>query len=252
MPHRGRRPSHKREHNSCDTLLGKRNSFAHEDPNQFSSRFTRIHGIPPTSDYTKWFSRYNALVTRSREEFVAHYERKYGLRSHIPIWMAIELWDFGTLSFALAGLRIADQKAIANRFSLPDGRLLISWIKTLNQVRNAIAHHGRLRNANLLENPVLPRLGEISDFDPLLSLPGVVTRMYSVCCILCYLTNVINQQSSWIDNLKTLLKAFPVMPHAQIQNMGFPSDWETHGFWNYGAPATAVTRQSPASTTPSP
>jgi abortive infection bacteriophage resistance protein len=147
----------------------------------------------------------------------------------LPIWIAIELWDFGLLSFAFSGLRIADQMAIANRFSVPHGNLMKSWLKSLNYVRNIIAHHGRLWNASLVQNPHLPKIGQISTFDSIV--PITSTKIYSVCCILYYLSSVINPGAKWGDKLKQFLLNFPKMPHANVQHMGFPRGWEYQPFW---------------------
>ena len=125
---------------------------------------------------------------------------------------------------------------IAARFSVSSPDILESWIITLNYIRNVIAHHARLWNSNITECPRFPRIGDITDFDviPMLPIhPPPETRLYSICCILSYLTHVINPQSKWIEGFKSEIKSFPRMPHATIRAMGFPQDWETHGFWNY-------------------
>ena len=69
------------------------------------------------------------------------------------------------------------------------------------------------------------------DFDALLVLPTSHTRIYAICCVLCYFTRVINPKSAWIDELKNCINDFPVMPHAGIQAMGFPANWESHSIW---------------------
>lgn len=136
------------------------------------------------------------------------------------------------LSNAFKGMRKPDQIAVATRFSVPDWQVMQSWLWALNYVRNVIAHHGRLWNLNLSVNPKLPRLGEMPDFDALTALVNPGTRIYSICCILSYLTRVVNSQSSWANAMKNLINSFPVMPYAKIQDMGFPADWQTHNFWN--------------------
>ncbi|RYG65808.1 Abi family protein, partial [bacterium] len=110
--------------------------------------------------------------------------------------------------------------------------MLGSWLRSLNFVRNVIAHHSRLWNLNLVDNPSLPRHQVIPVFDPLLNLPGVSTRIYSICCIFAYLSKVLDLNSKWYLRLRTKINEFPRMPHARIQDMGFPSDWEGHDFWN--------------------
>jgi abortive infection bacteriophage resistance protein len=207
--------------------LGQFDPFAHENPSLFRTQFTS--GSP--SKYDLWIDKFNQQVSRSRAQFILHFENKHGSRAHIPIWIAIELWDFGLLSTEFSGMKNLDQGAIANRFSVPDGILLTSWLRSLNYVRNIIAHHGRLWNTRLVQTPSLPRLGQITAFDPLVPLTLVETKIYSICYILCYLTSIINPSSIWVNNLKNLIKTFPIMPHANLADMGFPSDWESHSIW---------------------
>lgn len=212
-------------------LLGKRDPVAHTNPSLLHPRFTSVRSADGTFQYDKWRGKFDKQVARSRDEFILHYERQYGSRSPLPIWIAIELWDFGMLSRFFWGLKVKDREAIAARFSVPDWQLMESWLWSLNDIRNVIAHHGRLWNSNLSQNPKLPRRGQMPTFDVLLPLPNAGTRIYSICCILSHLSRVTNAASSWPVELKVLLAGFPVMPYAGVQDMGFPRDWQTHGFW---------------------
>ena len=69
------------------------------------------------------------------------------------------------------------------------------------------------------------------EFDALVALPRVGTRIYSICCILCHFSKVVNPQSSWPRQLRELVESFPIMPYAGVRDMGFPADWQSHGFW---------------------
>jgi abortive infection bacteriophage resistance protein len=195
-------------------VLGRRDPFAYLDSRRFRPEFR---------GHQKWLEKFQDKQRGSTDEFVFHYQRQYGIASPMPIWIAIELWDFGMLSHAFTGMQELDQTQVAARFSVPDWRILASWLWTLNYIRNVIAHHGRLWNRNLSVNPRLPRRGQIPDFDD--SLPLNAARIHSVCCILCYLTSVINPQSSWIGEMKNMVNNFPSMPYASIQDMGFPAGW---------------------------
>ena len=224
-------------------VLGARDVFAHQNPAQFDQSFTSAAN--GQSMYDRWADKFNSQVSQSRDEFVKHHETKYGSRNDLPIWIAIELWDFGLLSNAYSGMKPTDKLSIATHFSVPAVAVMTSWLRSLNYVRNVIAHHGRLWNISLNVSPKRPRSGRMPEFDMGRSDPNVLTRVYSICCILTYLTHVINPESVWINKLKTHIKDFPQMPYASIKAMGFPTNWETHGFWNYNTPATlAVTTTS--------
>lgn len=212
-------------------LLGVRDPFAHTNPSLLHPRFVSIHPHHALSKHGEWLDKFDKQVRRSKDEFVQHHNRQYGLNSPLPIWIAIELWDFGMLSHFFGGLQIKDREAVAARFQVPGWQVMESWLMALNYVRNVIAHHGRLWNSNLSLNPKLPRLGEMPDFDALLPLHNVSTRVYSICCILSYLSMVTNPASPWSSDLRAFVEDFPTMPYASPRDMGFPSGWQTHGFW---------------------
>lgn len=212
-------------------LLGKRDRFALSNPNIFHPNFVSRLDARGKTRFQKWTGKYEDSVERSKDEFVKHYERKYGARLPLPVWIAIELWDFGLLSNLYSGLRIRDRQAIAQRFNLSDWELMESWLHSLNYARNVIAHHGRLWNLDLSIHPKLPNRGTMPELDHLWTLPNAGTRIYSVCCILCHFSKVINPQSSWTQQLKTLLDNFPIMPYANIQAMGFPANWQNETLW---------------------
>ena len=50
----------------------------------------------------------------SREDFVEHFRKTYS--TPLPIWMAVELWDFGMLSHFLSGMRHQDQATLAAKY----------------------------------------------------------------------------------------------------------------------------------------
>ncbi len=210
-------------------VLGQRDTFAHTKPALFRSRFSSP-GRSGSSDYQNWILKFNEIYRRSMAEFITHHKHQYGPSSPLPLWIAIELWDFGMLSYAYSGMQYRDQVRVAARFGILDWQLLESWLRSLNYVRNVIAHHGRLWNLGL-SRPLLPQPGAIPALDHLLPLPMARTRIYAVCCLLCFLTRVINPQSHWIEEAKTAFAHFPVMPHAVLQDMGFPADWQTHPLW---------------------
>ncbi len=211
--------------------LGPRDTFAHTNTALLHPNFvTRVNRTGQT-DYQAWTTKFNGYVNRSKDEFILHYERKYGSRHPLPIWIAIELWDFGLLSHFYGGLTIRDRQAVAARFFVPDWQLMESWLRSLNYVRNVIAHHGRLWNLNLSVNPRLPRRDVMPDFNVLLPLTNVGTRVYSICCILAHFSHVVNPTSSWPSQLINLIEAFPPMSHVSTRDMGFPADWRAHKFW---------------------
>ncbi len=211
--------------------LGKIDPFAYTNPRLFHTAFTTLDRRTGRIKHREWLIKFDAMVARSRDEFVLHHKRKYGDTSPLPIWIAIELWDFGMLSHLFSGMKVKDRELVSSRFMVPDWQLMESWLRCLNYVRNVIAHHGRLWNLSLADNPKLPTMGLMPEFDMLLTIPNVNTRLYSICCILSHLSRVINPSSTWTKQLVALVVQFPAMPHANIHHMGFPANWQGTDFW---------------------
>ncbi len=125
---------------------------------------------------------------------------KYGLP--LPIWVVCEIWDFGTLSTLFAGMTKADQDEIANKYRISDGQVLASWLRSLNYLRNVCAHHSRLWNRNIVDQPKLPRNGEVSWTDPFIGNSHCLARPFLLLCISKHLLTTINPSSTWGERLK--------------------------------------------------
>lgn len=210
--------------------LGQRDPFAHMNPALLHGNFTKkAHPVTGRTAYQNWLDKHQQMVGRSREDFVRHYQQKYG--EPFPLWVAVELWEFGMLSTFYQGLQMADKNAIAARYGLPDGQLLQTWLRALNFVRNVAAHHSRLWNKNLVDQPKLPRAGAVPAFDPLIGQPAVASRLFVMLCILLHMMREVSPSSSWPVRLRQLLDGFPAAPGLSLADMGFPAGWEGHPLW---------------------
>jgi abortive infection bacteriophage resistance protein len=211
-------------------LLGAKDAFAHTNPAHLHGNFTKkVNSHTNKTKYDSWLEKHDQLVKRSKEDFVRHYQTKYGLP--LPIWVSVELWDFGLLSTFYQGMTVADKATIAARYDIPDWQVFESRLRTLNFVRNVVAHHSRLWNKNLVDQPRLPKIGAIPDFTPLHHRPGSVARLYVVLCILIHFMKRLYPNSTWIARLRATINEFPSIPNLGLSDMGFPTDWETHTTW---------------------
>jgi abortive infection bacteriophage resistance protein len=201
-------------------LLGQKDLFA-------QTRADLLH--PNFLKHTAWINKQNQRIERSKEEFVQHYKNKYG--EPFPIWMAIELWDFGLLSTFYQGMTFKDKMLIAEKYSIPRCDLMESWLRCLNHARNIAAHHSRLWNKNLVDRPKFPKIGEIEAFNSLFGNTQVISRVYGVLCILAHFMKHICPRSSWATRLYQLIRSFPEIDSIIIYDMGFPDNWEKHVFW---------------------
>jgi abortive infection bacteriophage resistance protein len=214
-------------------MLGSKDTFAHTNPCMLHGNFTKKKKLTGLTAHQEWLVKYEKVLKRSKEDFVKHYKYKYGLP--LPIWVSVELWDFGMLSTFYRGMQTSDKTTIATKYGILDFSVMESWLRTLTYIRNVAAHHSRLWNRNLVDQPKLPKIGEIKAFDPLVSdsvtVKDVSRRLYGVLCILVYLLKVISPNSSWRDRLCEMVDQFPIIPQLSISEMGFPKDWKSHDFW---------------------
>ena len=140
--------------------LGRLDPYAYLGPallhDEFAYKIDQKTGVTPLH---KWQESHARLINRSRETFIEHHKEN-GLP--LPIWIASEVWDFGTLSHLFGGMREDEQDAIAARYGISNGRVFASWLRSLNYLRNVCAHHSRLWNRNMTDQPRKPADSEAS------------------------------------------------------------------------------------------
>lgn len=210
--------------------LGKTDRFAYLDAQLFHPTFARDIDIDSgLTRHHKWLTKHANLINRSGEEFIKHNKAKYGLP--LPIWVACEVWDFGCLSTLFAGLGSEAQDAIAQTYGVRDGRVFASWLRSLNYLRNVCAHHSRLWNRNVVDQPKLPTPGEVPALDGFWGddKAGLRARPFLLLCICQHLMTVINPTSTWGQRLKALLSiGFPDLRHVglTLHGMGVDEGWE--------------------------
>lgn len=200
--------------------LGRLDPCAHLDPNR----------LGPTAqtgtNYSEWLGGYQRELGRSREDFVAHHSRKYGGR--LPVWVAVELLDWGGLArlYGLAPRSVQD--VVANVCGL-SGPQLASWLKTLNLVRNACAHHGRLFNRVYTFTPKLPAVGKHPDLD---SAATEWSRTFGQLTLVQFLLDRLKVGRPTM--LPVVLKSFPTVQAVPITHLGTAGDWQNRSsLWSH-------------------
>jgi abortive infection bacteriophage resistance protein len=211
-------------------LLGARDPWAHRDPKQLHGRFLKIDARTGKTEYQKWLDRLDSTFNSSKEEFAKHFKKKY--QGELPpIWIAIEIWDFGMLSMFLGGMKVADQEHLAAKYGIPRADLLTSWVRNINNVRNICAHHGRLWNRSPADQPSPPKSGEVAELDHLATSRFSKSRIYATTAALQFLLRTIHPTSSWSVRLKAHCASFPRISGLSLVQAGFPKDWENLPLW---------------------
>ena len=109
----------------------------------FLTSFISLDRECNASAYTLFLNILDAEIQRSNDVFIKHYKEKYNNFPHIPVWMAVEVMSFGTLSKLFSGLKRPIQRQISGVWGI-DSKHFGSWIHCLTVLRNACAHQERL------------------------------------------------------------------------------------------------------------
>ena len=208
--------------------LGEQDIHAYENTALFNGHFSK-QAIQKGRDKGKtkhqvWLQRHSHMLDRARREpFVAHYTQKYG---KLPIWVAIEVWDFGLMSKLYDGMKPADQITIANKYGAANGRAFAGWLRSFNFIRNVSAHHSRLWNVNVLERAAL--LNDDSYWQQLNN-----ARPFYYFCLLKKTMDIICPNSSWGKRFEVLLGEFPDVGSQSVSlaDFGVMEGWQEWNLW---------------------
>ena len=208
--------------------LGKKDPQAHEQADKldgnFAKKIIKNGKNKGKTEHQLWLAKHSQLLYRARKEpFILHHNKNY--QGIVPIWVAIEVWDFGCMSRLYAGMTFSDKTLIAKKYGA-NAKQFEQWLRSLNFIRNDSAHHSRLWNANILEQSA-----PIS-FDSKWS-KLVNHKLFFYFCIMQHMLKVICPGSSWNQRFKSLLNEFPAVPDdtVKLKDFGLITSLEDWRFW---------------------
>lgn len=212
--------------------LGKIDPLAHLKPDRLNAKFSEKSNNwqkgNQTSPYEEWVRRFEAACKASKEDFTKHHLNIYGA---IPIWVAVELWDFGMLSRFYEGLQRRDRDGIAGLFAPIDGPILVNWLRCFNFIRNVAAHHSRLWNRTLPDVLKLPSLEACRNLKPLHDSLNSKSKLFGALTCLRLLLLRIHPDSNWHLRVKEHLGTFPSTTLVSLASAGFKQDWIETQVW---------------------
>ena len=210
------------------TQIGKRDPWVHRKPLFLHSNFAKKKTRTGQTLHEIWLEKLDKATLRSKEHFVQKFRKKY--TEPLPIWVAIEVWDFGQLSFFLSGMQYDDRVKFAEQYGLGED-VLRSWVRALNFVRNLCAHHARVWNMATTDQPKELKAGQQTELDHIIGDVKAQTRIYGHAVMVQYLLQKINPTSNWGERTKELVASLPDAPGVNIKDMGFPENWESLDLW---------------------
>ncbi|HAV12992.1 MAG TPA: hypothetical protein DCX06_05805 [Opitutae bacterium] len=182
-------------------------------------------------DFTRWEQKIKSVVDRTRdpdgkarEDFVVQYFNDHGDKHDLPpIWMLIELLDFGsTLSF-FRGACTNTKKAVSASVGQPD-KLVMSWLLGLNTMRNRCAHHSVLWS---WRSPRVMRPNK-KKYPEWYSASFPSNRIGILLTVCRYWLNQIAPTNTWTSRVFEL---FDQYPEIDTFKMGLPHHWREHPLW---------------------
>lgn len=162
-------------------------------------------------------NKFNAEKSKQKNvPFVKHHELYY--EGRFPIWVAVELFSFGTLSKLFSYLKREDQKEICKNYDT-DPKHLNGWIQCLVEIRNICAHFTRLYNMPLKQLPSLYKENR-----KYLNNNGT-HKLFPVLLVARRLLASNDVWLGFLGNLKQIIEEHKTV--VNLSFMDFPPDWES-------------------------
>lgn len=206
----------------CAHNLGEIDPYFHRNWKFLNKTFV-------SNTHSEWLSKIDGYARRSKNDLVYNFLQEFD--HPVPIWVSVECWDFGALSYFISGMKEDDIARMAEDYSIPRRELLVSWVRTISHARNICAHHSRIWNKVLVDRPKPPRSGEIDLLDHMASDSMCHNRLYAASAIIQYFMKSVHPQSTWHERLKTHFETFPKNPYFNLNSSGFPKGWQALDLW---------------------
>lgn len=168
-------------------------------------------------------------IGRSHDVFIKHNFINHD--GKIPLWAAVEVLSFGTLSRIIKNLNTGSGSAFAKLSSYykfkskkgnmvtPSNSTLTSWIKSLVILRNTCAHNARIYNKPFNITP------EIIKADKVIPQPSH-SGLYELVLAMKYLRPDNSSWEGFSADLKQLINEYT--SYIKLSAINFPNDWEDH------------------------
>jgi conserved phage-related protein len=200
--------------------LGSIDPFIYRDVKRLSASARQQNKGSSRSKHAVWMEKFERAAKSSREDFVEHHRKHY--QGDMPIWAAVEIMDWGMLSYLydFSPTYVRDDIAHECRLTAPQ---LASWLKCLNIVRNYVAHHARIFNRVFDIKP------KLSNDERLQAVAGVSNRSFGQLSLIQYLHRQLGLSPA--NRLPQLLDMFPHNDVVPLSRTGAPDGWQKLAVW---------------------
>ena len=144
---------------------------------------------------------------------VKHHKENYD--GQFPIWVIIEFFSVGMLSYFYKDMLAEDKKAIAaDMDTVP--KLLESWLRCLTDLRNKCAHYSRLYYWIFPAMPAIPKNSMVHSDRTLFTQLLVLKYLYP---------EPDKWESRFVIPLKAMIEEYE--KDISLHHIGFPVEWES-------------------------
>lgn len=168
-------------------------------------------------------------IARSNDVFIKHnFDNHDG---EVPVWAAVEVLSFGTLSKIIKNLKTGTGSAYSilaanyryksrkGNLVNPSQKMLASWVQGVSVLRNMCAHNSRIYNRTIHTTP------EILDADKVTP-PPVHNGLYQILLAMKYLRSSDEEWTAFVTAFDKLIQNnFSVV---SLTAMNLPIDWKAH------------------------
>lgn len=174
-------------------------------------------------------SSLSSQIARSNDVFIRHNFQNHD--GEIPLWAAVEIMSFGTLSKTIKNLKTGRNSAYTvlagyYRYLSPRGKLvkpslqmLSSWIQSVSVLRNMCAHNSRIYNRTINTFPELLIIDQLNPRPP-------HNGLYQILLAMKYLRPTDEVWENFFTDLRNLFTKYS--GSFDLNCMNFPSDWAAH------------------------
>ena len=168
-------------------------------------------------------------ISRSNDVFIEHnFDNHDGA---IPIWAAVEVMSFGTISKTIKNMKTGSNTAFSEliknyKFQNSKGQaihpskdMFTSWIQAVSIMRNICAHNSRIYNRSISTRPQLI-------YSDVIHPHPRYNGLYQIMLSMKYLRPTEDSWTAFITDFKQLLNNYSDV--CDIRRLNFPSDWESH------------------------
>jgi abortive infection bacteriophage resistance protein len=180
-------------------------------------------------NYWKNMATISSEIARSKDVFILHNFNRH--ESKVPVWAAVEVLSFGTLSKIIKNLKTGPNSSYSllsenykylsdkGNWANPSQRMLTSWIHAVSVLRNMCAHNSRLYNRTIHTTPEILFIDKPDK-------PSLHNGLYQILLAMKYLRPSDKEWIIFVDELSELLKRNEDV--VNLKSINFPVDWKEH------------------------